>query len=98
MQRTIWSVGRHLAVGLAIHSLPLAARRRALFILGNGRLPHFRDPVTFNDKINWRMLNDRRPLLEWTCDKIAMKDQARYVPDLQIPKTLWAGTDLRDLA
>ena len=62
------------------------------------RIPHFRKPVTFNDKVNWRILNDRRPLLEWTCDKLAMKERACDVQDLNVPRTFWAGTDLKELA
>jgi hypothetical protein len=81
-----------------IYRLPLGARRRALFACFNRRAPRFSDPVSFNDKVNWRILHDRRPLLEWTCDKLAMKDRAAAVAGLRIPATLWAGTDLRELA
>lgn len=101
MQTTIRSVRgmlQSLLVEFAICRLPLAARRRVLFVLNNVRLPHFSNPVSFNDKINWRILNDRRPPLEWTCDKIAMKERASGVPDLQVPRTLWIGTDVRTLA
>ena len=82
----------------AIYKLPTGARRRALFASSHRRMPHFRRPLTFSDKVNWRILNDRRPLLEWTCDKLAMKDHARDVPGVHIPDTLWAGTDLQELA
>jgi hypothetical protein len=82
----------------AICKLPLRARRWALFVCANRQIPHVRSPRTFNDKLNWRILNDRRPLLEWTCDKLAMKDRAREVPGLHIPRTLWTGTDLLELA
>ena len=101
MQDSIWSATRKLAavpLYLAIYRLPLPARRRALFTLKQARLPHFSNPVSFNDKINWRVLNDHRPLLEWTCDKLAMKDRAAGVADLHIPKTLWSGTDVGALA
>src|SRR5258707_478012 len=81
----------------AIYKLPTGASRRALFASTHRRMPHFRKPLTFSDKVNWRILNDRRPLLEWTCDKLAMKEHARHVPGLHIPDTLWAGTDLREL-
>lgn len=77
--------------------LPVQASRRGLFIYFNRRLPHFRDPATFNDKINWRIFNDRRPLLEWTCDKLAMKERVRTVQGLQVPQTFWAGTNVREL-
>ncbi|HEY6290142.1 MAG TPA: ATP-grasp fold amidoligase family protein [Terriglobia bacterium] len=82
----------------ASYRLPVRARRRVLFLLGNRRLPRFSKPASFNDKVNWRIINDRRPLIEWTCDKLAMKERARGVPGLIIPKTLWVGTDLLALA
>jgi hypothetical protein len=82
----------------ASYRLPVGARRRVLFLLGNRRLPRFSKPASFNDKVNWRIINDRRPLIEWTCDKLAMKERARGLPGLLIPKTLWAGTDLPALA
>jgi hypothetical protein len=86
------------AMMAVICRLPLGARRRALVACTNHRIPHLRHPLTFNDKVNWRILNDRRPLLEWTCDKLAMKEHARGIPGLHVPRTLWAGTDLRELA
>lgn len=82
----------------AIYKLPVAVRRQILFAWSNQRFPHFRNPATFNDKVNWRILNDRRPVLEWTCDKLAMKEHARRVPGVHLAATLWTGTDLRELA
>jgi hypothetical protein len=43
------------------------------------------------------MLYDRRPILEWTCDKLAMKEYAAKVPGLHIPRTFWSGTDIGEL-
>jgi hypothetical protein len=80
-----------------IYKLPAPSSRRALFVCYNRRVPHFRNPVTFSEKINWRILNDRRPLLEWTCDKLAMKERVRAVPGLSMPRTLWVGTSPREL-
>jgi hypothetical protein len=80
-----------------ICKLPVGAKRRALFACFNRRLPGFKDPLTFNDKVNWRILNDRRPLLEWTCDKLAMKEHACAIAGLRVPRTYWAGRDLREL-
>ena len=82
-----------------IYRLPPGVERRVLFAVAHRRLPHFRRPVTFSDKINWRILNDRRPLLEWTCDKLAMKDYAlKEAPaGLDVPRTIWSGSDIRDL-
>lgn len=82
-----------------IYYLPTGIERRILFGLVHNRIPHFGNPDTFSDKINWRILNDRRPLIEWTCDKLAMKDYVlRESPaGLHVPRTIWSGSDLRDL-
>ncbi|RZU34108.1 ATP-grasp fold amidoligase family protein [Blastococcus saxobsidens] len=77
--------------------LPLPARRRYLYLAGHGRLPRLNDPRLFTEKINWRIVHDRRPELAWTCDKLAMKDYAiglHRETGLEVPETLWAGDDL----
>ena len=91
-------VPRHVLQSLT-YSLPVGLQRRLLFSYFNRRLPHFRSPARFNDKVNWRILNDRRPLLEWTCDKLYMKDHAiKAAPvGLHVPSTIWSGTDIREL-
>jgi len=70
-----------------------------LFAKTHRRLPHFSKPTTFSDKINWRILNDRRPLLEWTCDKLAMKEYVlnEAPAGLHVPRTMWSGSDVRQL-
>jgi len=82
-----------------LFSLPAAVERRLLFTYYNHKLPHFTRPATFSDKVNWRILNDRRTLLEWTCDKLAMKEYAvaSGLPDLHVPHTYWSGTDVSEL-
>jgi len=82
-----------------VYRLPAEVERRLLFTYYNRRLPRFRKPETFSDKVNWRILNDRRPLLEWTCDKLAMKEHAsEAAPEgLRIPRTFWSGTDIGEL-
>jgi hypothetical protein len=82
--------------------MPSSLSRRALFFYFHHRLPRVKSPITFNEKVNWRILRDRREVLEWTCDKLAMKDYASSVQGaeaqgLRIPRTLWSGTDVREL-
>jgi hypothetical protein len=48
--------------------------------------------------MNWRILYDRRPILEWTCDKLAMKEYAAKTSRVRVPETYWSGTDLRELS
>jgi TupA-like ATPgrasp len=81
-----------------IYKLPSAGvKRHALFACSNRRLLRLRNPATFNDKVNWRILNDRRPVLDWRCDKLAMKERARAITGLRVPRTYWTGTNLREL-
>ncbi len=78
--------------------LPMAARRQYLYLSGQGRLLRLRRPQTFTEKINWRIVHDRRPELAWTCDKLAMKEYAaRQDVALRVPETLWSGSDLSDV-
>ena len=79
--------------------LPTSLRRRWLYAGVHGRLPHFSAPQSFSDKVNWRILHDRRPELAWTCDKLRMKEHAAGTgAPVRVPETLWVGTDVRELA
>lgn len=99
MNGTTRSRGLRGAARSMIFRLPIGVERRLLFVYHNRKLPHFTRPTTFSDKVNWRILNDRRPLLAWTCDKLAMKDYAEGagLADLRVPRTLWSGTDIGEL-
>lgn len=78
--------------------LPPVLRRDLLYVRAHRRIPHLRSPRTFTEKINWRILNDRRDLLLGSCDKLAMKEHAaRSGADVRVPRTLWAGGDIREL-
>jgi hypothetical protein len=84
------------------YRLPSNLSRRAVFFYHHGRFPHIRNPITFTEKVNWRILKDRREILTWTCDKLAMKDYASniqdaMVHDVKIPRTLWSGTHVEEL-
>lgn len=78
--------------------LPISWKRRALFRRNHGySLP--RQPKTFSEKIQWRMIHDRRELIAVGGDKIRMKEYASCVcPELPIPETLWWGEDLKGVA
>ncbi|MGY1826471.1 ATP-grasp fold amidoligase family protein [Blastococcus sp. SYSU DS0541] len=81
--------------------LPPTARRRYLYLAGHRQLPRLRDPQTFSEKVNWRILRDRRPELAWTCDKLAMKEHAHRLQQqagVVVPETLWSGEDLAAVA
>ncbi|HMT31951.1 MAG: hypothetical protein IPL93_13295 [Actinomycetales bacterium] len=80
--------------------LPPRTRRVVVYALRHRRLPHLTDPATFTEKLNWRILNDRRPEIVEVCDKLRMREIARErVPDeheLHIVPLLWSGNDLRE--
>lgn len=82
-----------------ISKLPLPLLRQAFHLTMIHRPGNFRQPSTFNEKVNWRILFDRRERIIAACDKLRMKEMARaaYPGDLmRIPQTYWSGTDLRD--
>lgn len=80
----------------AVYTLPLPLRRRALYAFHQRRVPNFRQPALFTEKVNWRILNDRRENIAWTCDKLRVKEHAASF-GVATPKTLWSGTDVREL-
>ncbi len=75
---------------------PLAVQRYIRFGLTHGRLGRLNAPATFSEKVNWRILHDRRELLRPTCDKLQTKQQALRL-GISSPPTLWHGADLADL-
>jgi TupA-like ATPgrasp len=84
-----------------LRAMPRTMRRRYWFWRWHRRWLPLRHPVTFTDKMNWRILRDRRPLLDGTCDKLAMKEYAeshRGELPLRIATTYWSGTDVEELA
>lgn len=89
-----WSAGQLLA----LTSIgPLALERHARYLVTQRTLGHFRHPTTFSEKINWRILYDRREILVGTCDKLLAKDRAQRL-GVAVPETIWVGTEVSDLA
>ena len=76
--------------------IPQRQKRQLLFLRNHGRWGNFKDPRTFSEKVNWRILNDRRPELAWTGDKLDMKDRAAAVGVR--PETYWQGENVSTLA
>ena len=81
-----------------VHRLPLRLKRAVLYRQAHGRWPR-RPPVTFTEKVDWRVVHDRRPLIGRLGDKLAMREYAAGVcPGLPVPAVLWTGTDVAELA
>ncbi len=76
--------------------LPLPARRQLLYLIFQHRVGNFRHPTTFTEKVNWRILHDRRPLIGQACDKLWVKDRAREL-GLAAAETIWSGLALTEL-
>ncbi len=79
-----------------VAALPDRVYRPLKFWRTHGRLPR-RPPQNLSEKVNWRILNDRRRLLSWTGDKLAMKDRASQCQGLRLPRTVWTGANLHEL-
>jgi len=62
--------GRHAARHCALRLLvALRLQRKVL-----GRVPDLVHPQLYTDKVSWRMLYDRRPLLQVCSDRLAVRD------------------------
>jgi len=70
-----------------LRRLRLGRRLRRRMHGALGYRPDLAQPRTFNEKIGWRILNDRNPLIPLTTDKIAVRDwvAARIGTDILIP-------------
>lgn len=79
-----------------VKNLPLPLRRRVYFLLKQHRLLSLQNPRDFSEKINWRMVYDRRPIIGLTCDKLRAKEYAA-ARGVNVISTLWSGVDLSEL-
>lgn len=77
--------------------LPLSYRRKILYRRRIGRSLST-PPASFTEKIQWRIVNDRRELISRGGDKLAMKLHVQIAaPSVLIPETLWFGEELRSI-
>ncbi|MGG2140289.1 ATP-grasp fold amidoligase family protein [Symbiopectobacterium sp. RP] len=61
-------------------------------------LPNLKMPTTFNEKIQYRKIHDRNPLLTIMADKLASKIYVQEKTDsVYIPRVLWEGISLESL-
>lgn len=88
---TLKSYGRQV-----VRFLPLRLKRRLYFLWRQRSWLKLNAPASFNEKVNWRIVNDRRSLIAFTCDKLQAKEYAA-ARGVRGPATLWAGTDLSEL-
>src|SRR5215218_2809813 len=89
-KRVVWSGLRHL---------PLRQRRQILYRRHHGRWPKLgATSELFTEKMQYRILFDRRALIGDLGDKLGMKDRAAQLADVRIPRTYWCGINLDELA
>ena len=89
-------------LGPLFRHLPLSLRRHLLYLRAHKRWGNFREPRLWNEKVQWRILNDHRPLLAFTCDKLATQQYLAGLPTsghplITSPDVYWVGRDVRDL-
>ncbi|MCU0895439.1 MAG: hypothetical protein MUD06_14200 [Rhodospirillales bacterium] len=83
----------------AINRLPPVQARQLVYACYYRRLPNLSEPRSFNEKVHWRVAHDRRPLLVQASSKVESKELAhRLAPEIRVPRTLWHGDDLNELA
>ncbi|TKF02461.1 ATP-grasp fold amidoligase family protein [Vibrio kanaloae] len=81
-----------------VGTIPLKPRLELLFYRRFGERPELSNPITFNEKIQYRKLNDRRDLLTQAAGKLESKRfVSKVLPSLFFPKTLWEGNCLTDV-
>lgn len=75
-----------------LSQLPLKMKINILYLRRFHSLPNLNQPSTFNEKIQYRKIHDRNPLLTIAADKILSKD---YISNLNIniyiPQNIWVG-------
>ena len=89
-------------LGPLFRRLPLSLRRHLLYLRAHKRWGNFRNPRLWTEKMQWRVVNDRRALLAVASDKLASKALVAQIAktlglEILIPATLWVGTDVREL-
>lgn len=79
-------------------ALPLSLKRHLLYVRTYRRWGNFQSPKLFSEKMQWRIINDRRVRLRATCDKRASKVVAEAIAraaslPLRIPRIIaWGAT------
>ena len=91
-------------LGPIFRYLPLSLRRHLLYVNTFRRWGNFRIPVKWTEKMQWRIINDRRHIMSWTADKLAQKAYVRSELGqrglnsvMRLPEVYWVGTNIRAL-
>jgi hypothetical protein len=82
--------------------LPLTFLRHIFFFRETGRWGNFKNPKTFGEKMQWRILHDRREILRRTADRYATRAliatiAARSGLEIRLPRLLSFAATPREL-
>jgi hypothetical protein len=78
--------------------LPIRIAIAILYFRRFKTFPNIKKPITFNEKLQYRKLYDRNPLLTVVADKLASKEYIKSKKlDIYIPKVIWQGYNLENI-
>ena len=84
--QAMWTGARTVALSRRV---PFEVRCRLLYLYRRRSWPT-RYPVTFTQKLLWKMVKDRRPLLTTFADKIAVRDYVAHAIGPEVLPQLYA--------
>ena len=68
------------------------------YIRAIGKPPNYVSPKSWTEKIQWRKVFDRNPLLVTYTDKVLAREYMREVaPEVAVPRTFWIGENPEDI-
>ena len=77
--------------------LPLKIRLQVLYFRRFKKLINFNNPLTLNEKIQYRKIHDRNPIYKLYADKVLVKNYIKNLElDIYVPKMYWSGIDVID--
>ena len=82
--------------------LPLSLRRHIFYLRDTGRWGNFRNPKSFGEKMQWRIINDRRTRLTVASDRMATRKFAQellsHTPNaFHLPELIAFGASPREI-
>ena len=68
------------------------------YIRAIGKPPNYVSPKSWTDKLQWRKVFDRNPLLVTYTDKVLAREYMRQIaPEVAIPRTFWVGANPEEI-
>ena len=68
------------------------------YIRAIGKPPNYVSPKSWTEKVQWRKVFDRNPLLVTYTDKVLAREYMREIaPEVAIPRTFWVGKNPEEI-